>query len=143
MAGGLRRKELRKALVGFLSKESIGGNAGPNRACANAIIDEEGNILGFSNYPEDYKGHREAHIIFNYKEMFEKLQKEYQKPKLVRTILRSVEKIKKPYRLPYFEKIIYEGPNREKVIENIKERLEEAGYKKIKTEKNKEYKEHI
>lgn len=125
---GLRKKELRKALVEFLSRESIGGNAGPSRACANAIIDEEGNILGFSNYPEDYKNHKEAQIIFNYEEFFKKFRKEY-KNKPLRTLKKLLSPIKKEYGLPYAEKIIYEGQNKEKVIKKIEESLKEAGYK--------------
>ncbi|MCL6500949.1 MAG: hypothetical protein K6T16_02870 [Candidatus Pacearchaeota archaeon] len=75
MAVGLRKKKLRKALVSFLSNESIGDRAGPNRACANAFVDEEGNILGFANYPEEREGYQEASIIFNYEELFKNFEK--------------------------------------------------------------------
>lgn len=125
----LEKKELRKALVAFISQESIGGNAGPNRACANAIVDKEGNILGFSNYPEERKGYEVARIIMNYENLFEKLKREYKQATILRKINRAIQKIKGSYNLPYVDKIIYEGPNKEKVIKNIEKALEEAGYK--------------
>ncbi|MEM4152868.1 MAG: hypothetical protein QXK80_02000 [Candidatus Pacearchaeota archaeon] len=125
----LEKKELRKALVAFISQESIGGNAGPNRACANAIVDKEGNILGFLNYPEERKGYEVARIIMNYENLFEKLKREYKQATILRKINRAIQKIKGSYNLPYVDKIIYEGPNKEKVIKNIEKALEEAGYK--------------
>lgn len=128
----LRKDELRKALVKFVSEESIGGNAGPNRACVNTIIDEEGNILGFSNYPEEYKGHREAQIFLNYKELFERIEKRHKQPIIIRKLSKILSKIKKTYSLPYIDRILYEGPNKEKVIKNIEKSLEEAGYRKLK-----------
>ncbi|MCX8194094.1 MAG: hypothetical protein N3G19_01905 [Candidatus Pacearchaeota archaeon] len=128
----LEKDELRKALVSFVSQESIGGNAGPYRACANAFVDEEGNILGFSNYPEDRAGYQEARIIFNYEEMFTKFREDYKKKKTGKRY-QLLSKLKGEYRLPYAEKIIYEGPNKEKVIKNIERALKEAGYRFKKT----------
>ncbi|MEM2933196.1 MAG: hypothetical protein QW622_03265 [Candidatus Pacearchaeota archaeon] len=133
----LEKKELRKALVAFISQESIGGNAGPNRACANAIVDKEGNILGFSNYPEERKGYEVARIIMNYENLFERIEKEYKQPVLIRKLNKVLSKIKKSYNLPYVDKIIYEGPNKEKVIKNIEKALEEAGYRKRISKKDK------
>ncbi|MGB9707831.1 MAG: hypothetical protein ACPLXC_00685 [Candidatus Pacearchaeota archaeon] len=127
MKKGLRKKELRRAIVKFLSNESIGGNAGPYRACANAFVDEEGNILGFSNYPEDKKGYQEARIIFNYEEMFKKFREEHASKKS--GFHNLVSKLRGEYQLPYAEEIIYNGPNKEKVTESIKKSIKEAGYK--------------
>jgi len=40
-----------------------------------------------------------------------------------------LSKIKGEYRLPYAEQVIYNGPNKEKVLKKMKKSIEDAGYK--------------